>query len=86
MKDLDGTKSLFAMSHSKSSAAPTVTKVNHSHFGDESSIVKANDARSIHDENIQLLSGMDEADILAERQQLLDTLGEMFTLNSNRNL
>lgn len=64
------------MSHSKSSSASPVAKVNATNFGDQSSIVKDDEAKSIHDENVQLLTGMDEAEILAERQQLLDTIGE----------
>lgn len=64
------------MSQAKSSKLSSVAKSNS--FGDTSSILKDNDAKSIHDENIQLLSGMDETEILAERQQLLDTISEDF--------
>lgn len=78
MQGSDGTKSLFAMTHAKSATASSVNKVNPNHFGDESSIVKDNEAKSIHDENVQLLSGMNEAEILAERQELLETIGELF--------
>lgn len=80
IQNSDGTKSLFALSHSKGSNAPSTTQLNLNKFGDESSIIKDNDAKSIHDENVQLLSGMDETEILAERQQLLDTIGECFLL------
>lgn len=66
------------MSHSKSSNVSPVTKVLPSTFGDESSIVTDNEAKSIHDENVQLLSGMDEAEILAERQQLMESIGEIY--------
>lgn len=75
MKNYDGTKSLFAMSHSNSFTATPVTEKNRSHFGDESSILRDTDAKTIHEENVQLLSGMNVADILAERQELLDTIG-----------
>ncbi len=68
------------MSHSKSPNAAPVTKVNPHIFGDESAIVRTNDAKSIHDDNVQLLSGMDEAEILSERQQLMDTIGEIFQI------
>lgn len=66
------------MTHSKCSTASSINKVNRSHFGDESAFVKDNEAKSIHDENVQLLSGMNETEILAERQELLETIGEVF--------
>ncbi|KAG4070611.1 hypothetical protein HA402_013531 [Bradysia odoriphaga] len=74
IKKSDGTKSLFAISQSNSSAAPTINAVHHINFGDVSSMVTESDAKAIHDENVQLLSGMNEADILAERKELLDTI------------
>lgn len=66
------------MSHAKASNSSSITKMNCNPFGETSSIFKENYAESIHEENVQLLSGMDESEILAERQQLLETIGENF--------
>lgn len=76
LQNNDGTKSLFALSHAKRSNSLTATKVSRASFGDTSSILM--DAKSIHEENVQLLNAMDETEILAERQQLLDTIGKDF--------
>lgn len=51
---------------------------NRPDFGAESFIVKESEAKSIHEENVKLLSGMDETEIMAERQQLIETMGEIF--------
>lgn len=62
------------MSHAKRSNSSSVTEVNRKSFGVSSSILM--DVKSIHEENVQLLSAMNETEILAERQQLLDTIGK----------
>lgn len=66
------------MTHTKCSTSSTPVPINRSCFGDASSILKENDAQSIHDENVRLLSGLDETEIRMEREQLLNSIGEHF--------
>ncbi|KAJ6635703.1 RNA polymerase II-associated protein 1 [Pseudolycoriella hygida] len=78
LSDCNESKSLFARSICKnlkiSNGDVATKKVNSNSFANESCMVKTADAESIHKENIQLLNGMDEAEILAERQKLMASL------------